>query len=196
MASITGGYNSSSMSNQFQNQTAGTSATTATKSPYQTAIQPDIFATLHQYLSDPQAAVNPARLAARNQVNQNYSGLADRLRNTFLTTGGGKSGKMGQAQLQGELGRSGALADVDNSAAVQASQLPMTAAQLAEAFLGINMGQSTTGNQTSSGTSSGQSSGWNIGAKVGFDPSGMFGAGGDGTNASNSSIGQQYARGW
>lgn len=171
MFGIGGGYSSKSMSNQFQNTgtTSGQSDTTATKSPYQQAVQPDIFAALHSYLTDPMKAVNPARMAARGQVNQNYSGLPDRLRQQFLTTGGGKSGKMGQAQLQSELGRSGALAGVDNAAAVQASQLPMTAAQLAEAFLGINMGQSTSANQTTanSGTSSGSESGWDISGGIG-----------------------------
>ncbi len=179
---IGGGYSSQSMSNQFENSgtTSGTSATSATKLPDQLATAPDIFAVLHKYLMDPQAAVNPARLAARNQVNNDYSGLADRVNQKFLTTGGGKSGKSGKAQLAGELGRTSALADVDNSAAVQASQLPLTATQLAEAFLGINMGSSTTGNQTTAnrGTSSGEQSGWQVGGSAGWSPAGGFSANG------------------
>lgn len=186
MASISGGYSSKSMSNQFQNtgtsSSSGTSDTNANKLSEQLQSAPDIFATLHQYLMNPQAAVNPARMAGRQQVNQNYSGLADRVNQKFLTTGGGKSGKSGQAVLQGELGRAGDLSDVDMQAQQQAATLPLTAAQLAEAFLGINMGSNTTGSQTGtttqSGTSSGEESGWGIGASAGWSPGGGFNAAG------------------
>ncbi len=175
MGQIGGGYNSSHTSSQFQNSMTGTSDTNRNLLPEQAQTAPDIFATLHRYLMDPQAAVNPARLAARNQVNQNYSGLADRVRQKFLTTGGGGSGKSGQAMLQGELGRTGALSTVDQAAQEQAATLPLTATQLAEAFLGINLGEKTDVNQQQSGTSSGSTSGWNIGAKVGWSPSAGFG---------------------
>lgn len=190
MASITGGYNSSHSSNQFQNQgtsnTSGTSTTARNLLPGQSASASDIFSVLHNYMMNPQAAVNPSRMAARDQVNRNYAGLADRVRQQFLTTGGGASGKAGQAQLQGELARSGEVANVDNAAAQQAAALPLTAAGLAEQFLGINLGQTTTGNEltntTNSGTSSGSSSGWGIGASAKFTPS--FGSGGGGGDMS------------
>lgn len=166
MIGIGGGYSSQDTSNQFQQSTTGNSTTNAVKSPYQNATQPDIFATLHQYLTNPQAAVNPARMAARNQVNDDYSGFADRVRQKFLTTGGGNSGKSGKAILSGELGRTAGLATADSTAQQEAAQLPLTATQLAEAFLGINMGQGTTGTSTTSGTSSGNTSGYNISGKV------------------------------
>lgn len=171
MFGIGGGYSSQNTSNAFQNTgtTSGTSATSATKLPDQLATAPDIFAVLHKYLTDPQSAVNPARMQARNQVNSDFAGSADRIRQKFLTTGGGGSGKSGRAILDSELARSGKLADVDNSAAVEAAQLPLSATQLAEAFLGINMGQSSTGDQTTtqSGTSTGSQSGWNLNGGVG-----------------------------
>ncbi len=158
MFSIGGGYSSQDTSSQFQN----TGTTNRNLNPQQAATSPDIFAALHQYLTNPQAAVNPARMAARNQVNDNYSGLADRVRQKFLTTGGGQSGKSGKAQLAGELGRTSQLSDVDMQAQQEAAQLPLTATQLAEAFLGINLGQTT----TQSGTSSGNTSGWNVKGSV------------------------------
>ncbi len=164
MIGLGGGYNSSSTSNAFQ--TSGQNVTNRNLNPQQAAVSPDIFAALHQYLTNPQAAVNPSRMAARNQVNDNYSGLADRVRQKFLTTGGGQSGKQGKAQLAGELGRTSQLSDVDMAAQEQAAQLPLTATQLAEAFLGINLGQ--TSNTTQSGTSSGSESGYNVNGKVLF----------------------------
>lgn len=151
--------------------TTGTGKVDRNLLPEQAATAPDIFSVLHGYMTNPRAAVEPSRMAARDQVNQNYSGLADRVRQQFLTSGGGRSGKAGQAQLEGELGRSGALANADNSAAVQAAQLPLTATALAEQFLGINLGQtssgSTTNNQISSENGSNEGTAWGVSGGVG-----------------------------
>jgi hypothetical protein len=162
------GFNDSSTNSQSSSTgtTSGQSATAKTLSADQAAIQPSIFATLQQYMMNPQAAVNPSRMAARNQVNNDYSGLADQVRQQFLTTGGGSSGKAGQAQLQGSIGQAGALANVDNSAAQQAAALPLTAEQLAAQFLGINMGSSTTSSGTTTGTTKGSSSSSGFNASV------------------------------
>lgn len=161
------GFNDSSTSYNQNNTTTG--SVSKTLSPYQAQIQPSIFQTLQQYMLNPQEAVNPARMAARNQVNNDYSGLANQVRQQFLTTGGGASGKAGEAELQGSLGEAGALANVDNSAAQQAAALPLTAEQLAAQFLGINMGQTSTGTSNTSGSSS--SSGFG----VGFNPLSILG---------------------
>lgn len=158
-----GGYNSSSTNTSFQN--SGTSSVAKTLSPQQAAIQPSIFQTLQNYMLNPTAAVNPARMAARNQVNNDYSGLANQVRQQFLTTGGGASGKAGEAELQGSLGQAGALANVDNSAAEQVAALPLTAEQLAAQFLGINMGQ--TGATTNQGTGTSDTSGFSISGGIG-----------------------------
>lgn len=138
-----------------------TNTTTKNLTPYQTAIQPSIFKTISDFMSNPQMAVAPSAQAARDQVNRSYAGLGDRVRQQFLTTGGGKSGKAGAADLQGELARAGGLADVDTTAQVQASQLPLTAAQLGEQFLGQTFGQTTTGTGTSS------QSGWGVSGSAG-----------------------------
>jgi hypothetical protein len=167
MFGIGGGYNSKDSSFNKTSTTSGTSATNRNLLPQQAASAPDIYSTLHSYMMNPQQAVQPARMAARDQVNKTYTGLADRVRQQFLTTGGGRSGKAGQAELEGELGRSGALTDVDNTAAVQASQLPLTAAGLAEQFLGIDLGQTSSGNQTTTASGTGSESGWGVNASAG-----------------------------
>lgn len=184
MASLSGGYNSSSSSYEKSGSTTGQQQGQVSKtlSAEQAAIQPSIFRTLQNYMLNPQAAINPARMAARNQVNNDYSGLANQVRQQFLTTGGGASGKAGEAQLQGSLGQAGALANVDSAAAQQAAALPLTAEQLAAQFLGINMGQTSSG--TESGTSaekgSGSQSGWNIGGGLKYTLPGTPSGGGGG----------------
>ncbi len=161
------GINHSSTDTSFQNSgtTANQGAVSKTLSPEQAAIQPSIFATLQKYMMDPQDAVNPSRMAARNQVNNDYSGVADRVRQQFLTTGGGSSGKAGQAQLQSSIGQAGDLANADNTAAQAAAALPLTAEQLAAQFLGINMGQtsSSTGQTSNQGTGTSSTTGVNAG---------------------------------
>lgn len=182
------GFNDSSTSSQFQNSgtTANQSngAVNKTLSSEQAAIQPSIYSVLQNYMMNPQAAVNPARMAARNQVNNDYSGLADQVRQQFMTTGGGSSGKAGQAQLQGDIGQAGALANVDNSAAQQAAALPLTAEQLAAQFLGINMGQTSSGSATgqtaNQGTSSSNTSGFSASVSPLSILGGFAGLGGGG----------------
>lgn len=128
--------------------------------PYQEATQPQLFKVISQMMTDPRAFLAPQQNQAREQVNQDYGGLSDSLRQQFLSgSGGGGTGKYGKAVVQGELARRGGLAQVDNSFASQAAQLPVTAAQLAQNFLGLNFGEtskgSTTGTTSNVGTSTG-----------------------------------------
>jgi hypothetical protein len=148
MGKLGGGYSSSN----------STSTSTRNLTPYQTALQPGLLSTIQNYMNDPMAAIAPETTQAKNAVNQDYAGSLDRLRQQFLTTGGGQSGKLGTATLQSDLAREGAMANVDQSAAATAAQIPLSAAQLAEQWLGMNFGQTNTGSQ----------SGWNIGADAGY----------------------------
>lgn len=163
MAFLTGGYNSSSTSSTSQYNKTGT--TNRNLTPFQTNLQAPVFSQIMKQLSDPYAAVAPFRQQARNQVNQNYSGLADQLRQQFFTTGGGGSGKYGQATLQGELARRGQLSDVDQQAQMSAAQNQLSWQQIAQQLLGMNFGTTSTESGTAAGT--GERSGFNIGGGVG-----------------------------
>ncbi len=128
MAFLSGGYSSQDQSGT--SKTSGTSTTSRALTPYQTQLQSPVFSQIMQQLQDPSKTVEPFRVQARNQVNQNYTGLADSLRNQFFTTGGGASGKYGAATLQGDLARRGQLSDVDMNAQESAAGRQLSAATL------------------------------------------------------------------
>ena len=143
-------------------QTAtGTQAGTTARvlSPEQQQAQTQLSKIITSLSSNPKAFLAPAQNSAREGVNANYGGLADSLRQQFLTGGGGSSGKYGTAALKADLARRGQLSDVDNSFSSQAALLPLTAAGLAQNLLGINLGTSTTGTSSSTGTTSGTTTG-------------------------------------
>lgn len=140
---------------------AGTQAGTQTKvlSPEQQRAQSQLDRIISSISSNPKEFLAPAQGQARESVNANYGGLADSLRQQFLSGGGGQSGKYGTAALKADLARRGQLSDVDSSFSSQAALLPLTAAGLAQNLLGINMGTNTTGTASSTGTTTGTSTG-------------------------------------
>lgn len=164
MGFLSGGYSSSSTSGSTTGQTSGTTSRTLT--PFQTQLQAPVYAQIMQQLQDPSAGVEPFRVAARNKVNANYTGLADSLRQQFFSTGGGGSGKYGQAVLQGDLARRGALSNVDQQAQESAAANQINWQQLAQGLLGMNFGSTSSG--SSSGTSQGDTSGFGINGGVGY----------------------------
>lgn len=105
-----------------------------------------------------QAAVAPFTQASRDATNSTYGGLADTLRQQFMSTGNGQSGKFGTALVQGNLQRLGALQGVDTAGQEEAAALPLTAAGLASSLLGQNFGDTSTSQGSSSTASSGTSS--------------------------------------
>jgi|SRR5579864_7755441 len=149
--SNTAANKTSTTSNSFAN--GSTNSTNRVLTPYQTALQGPLFSYISQLMTNPTATLQPFKQQARDQVNQNYNGLSDSLRQQFLSTGGGSSGKFGTALAQGDLQRTGDLSNVDNTFAAQASALPLQAESLGTNLLGMNFG--TTSTSTNSGTSNG-----------------------------------------
>lgn len=136
----------------------GSSSTQRTLTPYQSSLQQPLSQYIMQLMQNPQAAVAPFANQARNNINDNYSGLADSLRQQFLGNGGGASGKYGTALAGANVQRLGQLSNSDSGFAQTAAQLPLQGAGLAEQFLGQNFGQTTNGTQTGSTSSNGTSS--------------------------------------
>jgi len=166
---------SDQVANSLYNQGGTTSGeTTRELTPEQLQAQTQITQLIHALSTNPDQFLAPAQNQARNQVNDNYSGVADSLRQQFMGgTGGGGSGKYGTAALATDLSRRKALSGVDTTFATEKSQLPLTAAQLSQQLLSMNMGQKTTGTTENTGTSSttqtgtSKSSGTGVGAGVG-----------------------------
>jgi hypothetical protein len=155
-----GGSSTNTNTNQaFNTNTSqtGTSSTQRTLTPYQTALQPSLFNYVQQLMTPGGAT---AALQPFQQQALDSTGLADMLRQQFMGTGGGNSGKFGSALVQGNLQRLGALQGVNTQFAQEASALPLSAASLASNLLGMNFGQtsSSSGTSSTSGTSTGSSS--------------------------------------
>jgi hypothetical protein len=149
--------NSSSNTNTSQNAT-GTQSKVLT--PYQSALQAPLFNYVSGLMtqSGAEAAVAPYTAAAMDSTNSSYAGLANTLRDQFLSTGNGQSGKYGSALVQGNLARLGALQGVQTTGQEEAAALPLSAASLATSLLGQNFGQTSTASQTGTSATTGTSS--------------------------------------
>lgn len=136
-------------------QTSNTNASvTKDLTPFQQALQSPLFTYITNMLSgDPGSIAKPFQTAARNDINSTYSGLGDTLRNKFLATGGGTSGKYGLAVAQGEQARLGDLSRSDSDILTQVLGERAGAAELGSTLLGQDFGA------TSSTGTSGQESG-------------------------------------
>jgi len=145
--------------NQSNQNQSGTSTTARNLTPYQTSLQAPVFNYVSQLMTPEgaQAAVAPYTAASRDATNSTYGGLADSLRQQFMSTNNGESGKFGTALVQGNLARLGALQGVDTTGQEEAAALPLTASNLATQLLGMNFGQTTNASSTGSSTSSGTS---------------------------------------
>lgn len=149
------GSTSTSQTGSTTGTTTGGTDTSRTLSPEQAQTGPMLFKLIQQLSTNPEALTGPAQNQARNQVDENYAGTDEALRQQFMTGGGGGgSGKYGRAVLSSDLARRGKLSDVDTSFAQTRAQAPLTAAQLAQNFLGLDFGQSSKTNATSTGGTS------------------------------------------
>lgn len=139
-------------------------------------------------LSNPQGAIAPITAQTRDQTSSNYNGLADSLRQQFMSTGGGgASGKFGTQLLAGNLARVGALSQADEQAGTNAVQAQQGGASLASNLLGMNInGTSTTGTTTGNTTGTSSGSGWNIGASAGVGYTGPTSSVSSGPNGNTS----------
>jgi hypothetical protein len=106
-----GGSGGSSTTTSSQN-TSGTSTATKNYSADQQNLQSQLLQTLNGLITSP--ANNPqiqaSQTASADQINGQYSSMGDRLNQYLAQRGFGQSGQAGQAALQTELGRQGALA--------------------------------------------------------------------------------------
>jgi hypothetical protein len=161
----------SQVASNLYNQGGTSSGTTArTLTPEQLQAQTQITQLIHALATNPGQFLAPAQNDARNQVNDNYAGVSDSLRQQFLANpSGGSSGKYGTVATQADLARRGDLSKVDTTFATEKSQLPFTAAGLSQQLLNMNMGQTTTGTTSNTGTSSSTATGHEEGSGTGVN---------------------------
>jgi hypothetical protein len=125
--------------------TSGTSTSSQNLTPYQSSLQAPLFSYIQNLMTPAgaQAAVQPFTQASMDSTNSTYAGLGDTLRQQFLTTGNGQSGKYGNAMVQGNLQRLGALQGVQNTGQEEAAALPLQASSLATNLLEHPFGSTT-----------------------------------------------------
>lgn len=165
-ASLGGGVSDSSTNSatnfNTNTNTANNSnaSTSKTLTPYQQQLQSPLFSYITNLMTNggAQAAVAPFTAASRDATNSTYGGMADMLRQQFMSTGNGQSGKFGTALVQGNLQRLGALQGVDTTGQEEAAALPLTASGLASNLLGQNFGQTSTAASTGTSATTGTSS--------------------------------------
>ena len=129
----------------------GTSSARRYLTDDQQGVMGDTGGYIRNLLTNPSAAVAPARTASLNSVNNNFVGAGQKIRNKFLQGGGNASGKAGRASREVEMGRLGALNDTNLSFDQKALDLQQLAAQLGLNFSNINMGQDATTSATATG---------------------------------------------
>lgn len=149
---------SSATAGNTNSNTSGTSSNERILAPGQSDLLQNLMKYSTSAMTNPSSLTAPFQTAARDQVNNTYSGLGDSLRQQFLSTGGGSSGKYGMALAQGNAQRLGGLSNVDSTFAQTNAMLPLQIANsLGTNLLNYNLGSTTTGNQSTTGSSTQQS---------------------------------------
>jgi hypothetical protein len=137
----------------------------------QMGVMGDTGAFIRQLMTNPSAAVAPARTASINGVNNNFVGAGTKIRGKFMQSGGNASGKAGRASRETEMGRLGAINDTNLSFDQKSLDLQQLAAQLGLNFSNINMGQDAETNATATSSSTSNTKGTTTSSQ----PGGMLG---------------------
>lgn len=140
--------------------TSGTQTMTRTTPDALQPLQGDILEQLRRRMQDPSAGIAPLRTAARNNVNANYAGFDQALRDRYATSGG-ESGKLGTATRQGELSRISSLSSIEPQFAGMILDQGNNNLSLAQRFLQAGQGSNvnSTGKTSSGGGIGGAVSG-------------------------------------
>ena len=144
--------------------TEAASRTVTTPSELQ-PLQGDLLSQIQSRLTNPQAGIDPIRLAGRNVINRNYAGADQALRDKFLSANGA-SGKYGLAATGVENARAGALSGLEGDLASLSLGRQDNALSLGERLLSAGQGVSSTGTQTNPGSASGAALG-SLGSSLG-----------------------------
>lgn len=116
--------------------------------PEQQALQSPILQNIMQQLENPASFLQAGQTAARENVNANFAGMEDTLRQKY-GTGAGASGKFGRAARGAETERLRGLSQVDSQFALARQGVQQQGLGNALSLLGMNFGTdvSSTGSQ-------------------------------------------------
>lgn len=140
--------NTSTTANNFSS--SGTSAPSFT--PGQTALQGTLGSALNNEITNG-PNLTPLMTSGTNAINQTYKGIGDRLNESLSSRGFGNSGASGSAALQTELGRAGAVGDLQSNLEGYALQQQQQALGQALGYSFAAPTMTTSGSGSSYGTS-------------------------------------------
>jgi|SRR6185295_2447716 len=132
--------------------------------PYQENIQSPLFGLVDKLLKNPKGYLEPFRQSSLTRVNDMYANVPQILRNRFLSSGGGASGKFGTATRMAEMSRLGDLSRVNQGFAEREASLPLEASSLAQQLLGMNFGSEYSGSREGQYTQPGSAAASGIGS--------------------------------
>lgn len=173
LGGVAGGLsNTTAARTSTSNQTYGTSnsgSSTPTFNPMQTGLQGTILQNLNKTLNGG-VDTTPMATAGTDAINKTYKSIGDRLNESLSARGFGNSGASGTAALQTELGRAGAIGDLQSQLQTYALQQQQDALGKALQFAFAAPGSTYTG------STSGNSYGTSVGP--GSVAGGIFGGAG------------------
>lgn len=114
IASNTQGARTGTTSNTFGNTGSTTGGSSPTFNPNQTAMQGTVGSALSNEIQNG-PNITPLATSGTNSINKTYQGIGDRLQQSLSSRGFGNSGASGSAGLQTELGRAGAVGDLQSN---------------------------------------------------------------------------------
>jgi hypothetical protein len=163
LSALTGGLGNTqaarTSTSQSTNTSSGGSGTSQTLLPEQQSALGALGPLITNMISNPSSITEPIRQANVNAANGAYKGAPQAIANQF-GTGAGASGVSGQAQVQSDLARRGAIQGADQAANLQTAQVQESGAGLAQQLLNHSFGSTsafdsggaTSGSQTAAGS--------------------------------------------
>ena len=130
LGALLGAANNSKAARTSTTSTTGSNSSSGASSPTfssgQTAMQGSLGNALQNEITNG-PDITPLATSGTNAINQTYQGIGDRLNESLSSRGFGNSGSSGTAALQTQLGRAGAVGDLQSNLQGYAMQQQQTA---------------------------------------------------------------------
>ena len=148
LGSLLGGLSNTNGARTGTQSSTGTTSNTGTSTPTFSGLQQGLQSTAANALTsriNGNINTTPMATAGTEAINQTYKGIGDSLQQSLASRGFGNSGASGTAALQTEVGRAGAVGNLQNQLQSTALQQQQQAIQTAAGMAYASPGVSTSG---------------------------------------------------
>lgn len=128
-------------------------------------------------VQNPMSGLEAIKSAALNQTNSNYGGVMDALKAKLLASGQAASGKFARGARATELARIGDISGLEGQFAQMGNQRQLAGAGILQNILGMNFGETSTGQASNVGATSNQGRNWGTGVAPGSAAGGALSGG-------------------